>query len=130
LVEEDDLNDPIADAARSVLDGHIVLSRELAALGHYPAIDLLNSTSRVMMDIVPTRQMELTRRFSEILAVHKRAEDLIHIGAYKPGSNAKIDEAIRMIDPLREYLRQGVNEKVNFKSSVELLHQVMDRRAS
>jgi flagellum-specific ATP synthase len=129
LVEEDDMNEPIADASRAVLDGHIILSRELATLGHYPAIDVLNSTSRVMMDIVPPKQLEWSRRFLETLAVYRKAEDLIHIGAYKSGSNVRIDDAVRMIDKIQAYLRQGVNEKVDYKTSVQALQLLFERMA-
>ena len=129
LVEEDDMNEPIADASRAVLDGHIILSRELATLGHYPAIDVLNSASRVMMDIVPPTQMEWSRRLLEALAVYRRAEDLIHIGAYKSGSNVRIDDAVRMIDKIQAYLRQGVNEKVDYKTSVQTLQHLFERMA-
>ncbi|MDC4226342.1 MAG: FliI/YscN family ATPase [Candidatus Manganitrophus sp.] len=93
LVEGDDLNDPIPDAVRSILDGHIVLSRELAAQNQYPAIDLLNSTSRVMIDLINPDHLELARSFSDLMANYKKVEDLINIGAYKPGSNPKVDQA-------------------------------------
>ncbi|MBN2467888.1 MAG: flagellar protein export ATPase FliI [Deltaproteobacteria bacterium] len=118
LVEGDDLNEPIADAVRSILDGHIVLSRELAMHSHYPAIDLLNSSSRVMEDVVSSKHMEYASRFREVLATYKKAEDLINIGAYVAGSNAKIDYAIGMIDRINGYLRQGKTERANLDASI------------
>jgi flagellum-specific ATP synthase len=121
LVEGDDLTDPIADAARSVLDGHIVLSRELASQGQYPAIDVLNSLSRVMPDIVTKQQQSYTRHVVELLSAYKRAEDLINLGAYKAGTSSRIDLAIRMHDPIREFLRQDVSERASFTQSLEAL---------
>ena len=124
LVEGDDLNDPIPDAARAILDGHIVLSRELAAHNHYPAIDILNSTSRVMIDVAPADHMELARNFSNLLATYRKAEDLIHIGAYKAGSDSQIDLAIARWEKMQSFLRQGINEKVALRESVEALRHV------
>jgi len=126
LVEEDDMNDPIADAVRSILDGHIVLSRELATHNHYPAIDILHSTSRNMIDIVSPEHMNLARRLREVVARYKKAEDLINIGAYKKGSNASIDYAISMIDRINDYLRQGIDEKVDFEMSVKGLKRLFE----
>ncbi|MEK7702620.1 MAG: FliI/YscN family ATPase [Nitrospirota bacterium] len=125
LVDGDDMNDPIPDAARSILDGHMVLSRDLARLNQYPAIDVLSSISRVMTDIVTSGQIENARRFSELLATYKKAEDLIHIGAYKPGSSVKIDEAIAKCEVLLSYLRQGMNTRASFDDSVEELSKVI-----
>ena len=119
LVDGDDLNDPIPDAARSILDGHVVLSRDLAIQNQYPAVDVLASISRVMVDIVPQSQMEHTRRFCELLATYKRAEDLIHIGAYKPGSSVRVDEAILKWDGLLACLRQEINVAATLKESAE-----------
>jgi flagellum-specific ATP synthase len=121
LVEGDDLNDPVADAARSLLDGHIVLSRDLASQGHYPAIDVLNSVSRVMPDIVPEPQQRDARHLVEMLAAYKKAEDLINLGAYKPGASPGIDRAIRMRDPILRFLRQDVEERVSLPQSVAAL---------
>jgi flagellum-specific ATP synthase len=121
LVEGDDLTDPIADAARSILDGHIVLSRELASQGQYPAIDVLNSLSRVMPDIVTKQQQSYARHVVELLSAYKRAEDLINLGAYKAGTSSRIDLAIRMHDPIREFLRQEVSERAPFTQSLEAL---------
>ena len=107
LVEGDDFNEPIADASRSVLDGHFVLTRELAIENHFPAIDVLQSKSRVMTDIVDPKHLQFANKFLETLANYRRAEDLINLGAYKKGSNPKIDYAIEMIEPMRAYLQAG-----------------------
>lgn len=130
LVEEDDLNDPIADAVRSILDGHIVLSRELATHNHYPAIDILHSTSRSMIDIVSSEHMNQARRLREVVARYKKAEDLINIGAYKKGSNANIDYAIHMMDRINGFLRQGIDEKVNFEKSVKGMDKLFEEKVS
>ncbi|MEX0648321.1 MAG: FliI/YscN family ATPase [Balneolaceae bacterium] len=106
LVDNDDMNEPIADAVRSILDGHIVLSRNLAHKNHYPAIDVLESISRIMNQIVEPKQKELSQKARELLAVHNEAEDLISIGAYSKGANSKIDEAITKIDELNSFLKQ------------------------
>ena len=110
LVEGDDMNDPVADTMRSLLDGHIVLSRDLANKGHFPAIDVLSSTSRVMSDIVDRDHLELARRFREVRATYDRNEDLINIGAYKSGTNPDIDRAIRAHAPMTDFLRQGAGD--------------------
>lgn len=130
LVEGDDMNEPIADSVRSILDGHIVLSRELAAKNHYPCIDILHSTSRVMRDIVDEDHMKNSGKIREILATHKEAEDLINIGAYVPGSNPKIDYAISRIDAVNDFLRQGMNEQDNLDDSIARMKElVLDRRS-
>ena len=117
LVEGDDTNEPIADAIRSILDGHIVLTRELAMQGHYPAIDVSRSISRVMDDIVEERHRDCARKFKSVLATYRKAEDLINIGAYAAGSNPDIDYAIRMVKPINAYLRQDVEPTVSFLES-------------
>lgn len=126
LVDGDDLNEPITDAVRGILDGHIVLSRELAALGHYPSIDILGSVSRLMKDITGAEQQKAAASLRNVLATYREAEDLINIGAYVQGSNPRIDHAIRMINPVQDYLRQGIAEKAAFEDSVghlkELFH--------
>ena len=126
LVEGDDLNDPIADAVRSILDGHIVLSRDLANQGHYPAIDALSSISRVMDDIAEPKQKKNAGRFKGIMADYRNAEDLINIGAYVTGSNSRIDYAIRMIEKLNGYLRQDVDEEISFEESVRQLDDLFN----
>jgi flagellum-specific ATP synthase len=125
LVEGDDTNEPIADAVRSILDGHIHLTRELAVQNHYPAIDVLSSISRVMDDIIDVPHRRAAGRLKETLAAYRRAEDLINIGAYVAGSNPKIDQAIRMIDRINAYLRQGVDEAVPFSQSVAQLEALI-----
>ena len=121
LVEGDDMNEPVADAVRSILDGHIVLTRKLAMQNHYPAIDVLRSISRIRDDIIPKRHRELANRLKMVMDTYRRAEDLIHIGAYVKGSNPKIDFAIEMMDPINAYLRQDVGTDVDFKDSVAQL---------
>ncbi len=110
LVEADDMNDPIADSVRSILDGHIVLTRELATQNHYPAIDVLESVSRLTRDLLTPEQLDLTGRAREHMATYRKNQDLINIGAYPPGSSPVIDEAIRLHGPLRQFLRQPVGE--------------------
>lgn len=127
LVEGDDMNDPVADAARSILDGHIVLSRELASQGHFPAIDVLNSLSRVMTDIVTEQHMSYARQLVEILSAYKRAEDLINLGAYKAGASPRIDLAIRMNDHILGFLRQGIEERVTLNESTQALGRLINR---
>jgi flagellum-specific ATP synthase len=117
LVEGDDLNEPIADAVRSIVDGHFVLSRDLAARGHYPAIDIPGSISRCMRDVVPAEQVEKAQKFLEVLATYRRSEDLINIGAYVKGSNSALDRAIELIDRLQDYLCQPVERKVSLEES-------------
>jgi len=126
LVEGDDMSEPIADAVRSILDGHIVLSRDLAEMNHYPAIDILESISRVMIDITHSKHRECANRLKQILATHKKAEDLINIGAYVMGSNPKIDYAVKMIEKANEYLRQGVDESANLESCVQSLMKMFN----
>lgn len=110
LVEADDMNDPIADSVRSILDGHIVLTRELATQNHYPAIDVLESVSRLTRDLLTAPQLELAARGRELLAAYRKNQDLINIGAYAAGSSRDIDEAIRLHHPLQLFLRQGMSE--------------------
>jgi len=117
LVEADDMNDPVADAVRSILDGHIVLSREIAAKNHYPAIDVFHSGSRVMSRLVDPEHAAYSARIREILAVYAENEDLINIGAYHPGSNPKIDMALEYIDPVNRFLRQDMMEKASLEES-------------
>lgn len=126
LVDGDDMTEPIADAVRSILDGHIVLSRKLANHGQYPAIDTLQSVSRVMPDIIDTDHYQRAMRFNEILATYKEAEDLINIGAYVKGSNPQIDHSISKINQLREFLKQGIFERALYDQSVERLTQIIE----
>jgi flagellum-specific ATP synthase len=126
LVEGDDMNEPIADAARSILDGHIVLSRELANHNHYPAIDILQSISRLMKDISVEKHKKNVAEVLEIMALYKRYEDVITIGAYKEGTNPKLDHAIRMMEKIRLFLRQQINEKVTFDQGLQELYQLVE----
>lgn len=126
LVEGDDMNEPIADAVRSILDGHIVLSRDLAAQGHYPAIDILRSASRVMIDIVSKEHKDASQRLISALAEYRKAEDLINIGAYKAGSNPKVDYAIKKIEHINGYLKQDIHEKVGLDESISLMRAIFE----
>ena len=126
LVEGDDLSDPVADAARSILDGHIVLSRSLADQNHYPAIDVLKSVSRVMNDIVSFEHREMAAKFRQVLATYWEFRDLINIGAYQHGSNPKIDYAIAHIDAMNEFLRQDVDEKSDFHITLNRLKELFE----
>jgi flagellum-specific ATP synthase len=128
LVDGDDMTEPVADSVRSILDGHIVLSRALAARNHFPAIDVLNSASRVMRDITGERHQELAGKARDVLASYAEAEDLINIGAYANGSNPKIDYAISKIDAVTEFLRQSFNETTTLKNSIETLGSVLSDR--
>ncbi|UCE55600.1 MAG: flagellar protein export ATPase FliI [Desulfobacterales bacterium] len=124
LVEGDDPNEPIADALRSMLDGHINLIRDLAMQNHYPAIDVLTSISRVMDDIISPRHREYVNKLKNTLATYRKAEDLINIGAYVKGSNPKIDFAIDMIEKINAYLKQGIEENVSFEESIQQLEDL------
>ena len=124
LVEADDMNDPIADTARSILDGHIVLSRQLAHVNHYPAIDVLGSISRVMINIVGEEHNEAARRVREVIANYKEAEDLINIGAYVKGTNTNIDIAIENIDSVKTFLRQRIEEPRRFQDTINRLIEI------
>jgi len=106
LVEGDDFNEPICDAVRAILDGHVILSRELGAMGHYPAIDILNSVSRLESKVATPEQREAARKIREALASYQQSEDLINLGAYAAGSNARLDSAIRLRPNLMQFLRQ------------------------
>lgn len=114
LVEADDLNDPIGDAVRSITDGHISLSRNLASRGHFPAIDILESVSRTMMEVTGENHRKLAIRFRQILSVYRDAEDLVNIGAYVAGSNPEIDSALRLMPKVRQFLRQDLFDKTQF----------------
>jgi flagellum-specific ATP synthase len=121
LVEGDDVTEPISDHARSLLDGHILLSREIAHRNQYPAVDVLDSVSRLMNDITSQEHKEAAGKLRELLAVYRDAEDLINIGAYAKGSNPKIDEAIQRVEGINNFLKQGIKEKVSLEQTVEQL---------
>jgi len=129
LVEGDDLSDPIADSARAILDGHIVLSRDLVARHHFPAIDILQSTSRVMKDITTPRHRAAARAVIESLSTYQRAEDVITLGAYKSGTNAKVDRAIKSIDGINAYLQQEPSEAAPMAVSIDALVKVAEMPA-
>lgn len=130
LVEGDDMNDPIADSVRSILDGHVVLTRELATQNHYPAIDVLESVSRLNRDLLTAGQLELTAAAREHLASYRKNQDLISIGAYAPGTNPAMDRAIALHDPLNRFLRQNINEGFATDRSWSLLQQSLAPPAS
>jgi len=121
LVENDDLTDPVADSARSLLDGHIVLSRKLADRGHYPAVDILQSVSRLMSVVASGEHQAAARKLREIYATYADAEDLINIGAFAPGSNRRIDGAISLIDRINEFLIQSMRQRTPFDQTVRQL---------
>jgi len=126
LVEGDDFNEPISDAMRSILDGHIVLSRDLAARNIYPPIDIMASASRVMADVADERHRKLAGQFKETMATYRQSEDLINIGAYKAGSNPGIDRAIRKIDAMIAYQKQAVADPATLADSVDGLQQMFE----
>ncbi len=124
LVEGDDMNEPVADAVRSILDGHIVLSREIAAKNHFPAIDVLHSASRVMGRLADAEHAETAGRIRNLLAEYARQEDLINIGAYKHGSNPNLDMAIRHMDDINAFLRQDLSEKAGLENSLSQMKKI------
>ena len=124
LVDGDDFNEPIADAVRGILDGHIVLSRALAAKNHYPAIDVLGSISRLMSEIVDKDHKEAASYARDLIATFKDSEDLINIGAYVKGSNKKVDLSIDYIDKINAFLKQGVDEHISFHDTVKWLEDI------
>ncbi len=127
LVEGDDLNDPVADSARSLLDGHIVLTRKLADRGHYPAIDILQSVSRLMSTVASGEHKACAQKFREIYATYKDAEDLISIGAFTPGSNRKIDGSVALIDKVNDFLIQPIRERSDFMQTVSKMRDIAEQ---
>jgi len=127
LVENDDLADPVADSARSLLDGHIVLSRKLAERGHFPAVDILASVSRLMPMVADREHKEAAMKLKEIYATYMDAEDLINIGAFSPGSNRRIDGAMTLIDRINEFLIQPVRQRTSFDETVRWLISITRR---
>lgn len=121
LTEGDDQQDPIADAARAILDGHIVLSRQLSDAGHYPAVDIEQSISRVMTSLIDTGHLELVRHFKQLYSRHQRARDLLAVGAYAHGSDALLDQAIALYPRMERFLQQGIEERANDKDSINAL---------
>ena len=125
LVEGDDTNEPIADTVRGILDGHIVLSRSLAAANHYPAIDVSASISRLMIELVPQEHQKLASRLRDILSVYEKNSDQVSIGAYKAGSNPRLDFALTKIDEINQYLMQGVNEAFSYEQCLAEMRRIL-----
>ncbi|MDQ2798897.1 MAG: EscN/YscN/HrcN family type III secretion system ATPase, partial [Armatimonadota bacterium] len=124
LVEGDDENEPVADTVRGILDGHIWLSRDLAARGHYPAIDVGRSISRVMSQVTSPAHRTSATHLRETLATYKDAEEMINIGSYVEGANPRIDAARRLIEPVRAFLRQGVHEQSTMDTTTQALEEI------
>ncbi|MBU8877831.1 flagellar protein export ATPase FliI [Bacillus sp. FJAT-29790] len=127
LVDGDDMNEPIADTVRGILDGHFVLDRSLANKGQYPAVNVLKSVSRVMNNIVQSDHVKAAEKLRETLSTYINSEDLINIGAYKRGSSIEIDEAIRLYPTIISFLKQGTNEKVSFQESIQQLSSLVGK---
>lgn len=127
LVDGDDMNEPIADTVRGILDGHYVMSRELANRGQYPAIDVLKSISRIMNNIVPKEHVKAAEKLRDLLSTYNNSEDLINIGAYKKGSSKNIDEAIHMYPQIISYLKQATDEKISMEEGVKRLFQLIGK---
>ncbi|MBM3395716.1 MAG: flagellum-specific ATP synthase FliI, partial [Betaproteobacteria bacterium] len=125
LTEGDDLQDPVADAARAILDGHVVLSRELADQGHYPAIDVEASISRALTELVDGQHLEQIRQFRQLYTSYRRARDLIMVGAYARGSDPLVDRAMVLYPKMMEFLRQDLNTKLRFEQSTSSLSALM-----
>lgn len=126
LVEGDDINEPISDAVRGILDGHIILSRNLASKNHYPAIDILGSISRLMVDVTGDIQKNNANRLREVLATYRDAEDLINIGAYVKGSNPSIDYALGKIQKINQFIKQGIFENSTYEETLSKLNSIFE----
>jgi flagellum-specific ATP synthase len=124
LVEGDDMNDPVADSIRSILDGHIVLSRSLAEKNHYPCVDVLASTSRVMSNVITPEHLQASSRLRQVLARYRESEDLINIGAYSVGSNPEIDYALEKIAEINNFLKQGVFEECDYNEAIQKMIEI------
>jgi flagellum-specific ATP synthase len=125
LVESDDMNDPIGDSVRGILDGHIVLSRKIASMGHYPAIDVPVSLSRLMNDIATPEHKELSSKLRSLLAIYQKAQDLVNVGAYVAGSNPQIDESLARIEGINSFLQQKPEEREGFEAMQNMLKAVL-----
>jgi len=125
LVEGDDMNEPVADTVRGIIDGHIILSRKIAARNHYPAIDVLGSVSRLMTDIVDRDQIDIASQIRNMMSVYDTNFDLVNIGAYKNGSNPGLDKALKKIDGINGFLQQKVDEKICYQDSIELMKRAI-----
>ena len=128
LVEGDDMNEPVADNVRGILDGHIILSRDLAVMNHYPSIDILNSNSRLMVDVADREHLDEALKVKEILATYREAYDLINIGAYAKGSNPAVDYAIKMIDKVNGFLKQDINDQYTFEKTMDMLDSIFKEK--
>ena len=126
LVEGDDFNEPVSDAVRSILDGHVALSRKLASMNQYPAVDILDSISRLMIEVASDEEYDLSVKVREIYSVYRDAEDLINIGAYVKGSNPKIDHAVSKIDALKDFFKQKILEEINYEQSYVALKEIIE----
>jgi flagellum-specific ATP synthase len=124
------MNEPISDTVRGILDGHISLSRELSSRNHYPAIDVLDSVSRVQEDVVDQDHLEASGKLKEVVSTYRDAEDLINIGAYEEGSNPDIDYALEHIDDINEFLQQGIFESTSYEQTVDQLNSIFDSSGS
>ena len=127
LVEADDFNEPISDTVRSIVDGHVILSRRLAESNHYPPIDILMSVSRLMIEVVDEDHLKSANRIREVLSIYNDMRDLIEVGAYKKGTDPKIDTAIDMHDEIMDFLKQGIFEKSSFEETVERMKEISER---
>ncbi|CFW16978.1 flagellum-specific ATP synthase FliI [Bordetella pertussis] len=128
LAEGDDQQDPIADSARAILDGHVVLSRHLAEAGHYPAIDIEASISRAMTSLITTEQFQQVRRFKQILSRYQRNRDLISVGAYVAGADPQLDDAIARYPRLEAYLQQNIGDSVDYGTAIDQLQRSLETR--
>jgi len=126
LSEGDDQQDPIADSARAILDGHVVLSRTLAEAGHYPAIDIEASISRAMTALIPSSQFDTVRRFKQMLSRYQRNRDLISVGAYAPGHDLQLDQAIAMYPRIEGFLQQSMDERTDYAESIARLESLFE----
>jgi flagellum-specific ATP synthase len=126
-VEADDINDPIGDTVRGIVDGHIVLSRKLADAAHYPAIEILGSISRLMSTVSSKDHIEAARNIKELYAIYQDAKDLIDVGAYKKSSNPKIDKAIEHIDEINDFLTQFTDEKISYNETLEIMKDLNNK---
>ena len=125
LAEGDDQQDPIADSARAILDGHIVLSRTLADQGHYPAIDIEASISRALTSLVDIPQFERVRRFKSLYARYQRSRDLVSVGAYAAGSDPLLDQALALYPRMETFLQQNMSERAAYRDSISALHTLL-----
>ena len=126
LVEGDDMDEPISDAARAILDGHVVLSRRMATRGHYPAVDVLESVSRLKNEVTTDEQKKRSHRLIELLASYRESEDLINIGAYVAGSNSNVDTALKYLPSMNNFLTQDMNEHSSYQESQDLLKSLLE----